>query len=74
MGFVHRVVGVLKALWMICLLNHQFSENDCIQTNIFGMPPKIATIELMYLAPSSGRVFHWTLKHKDSFGKEKFKK
>ena len=55
MGFVYRVVWVLKALWII------LSETINIlrklhKTNIFRMPPKILPYSLMYIAPSSGHI------------------
>ena len=52
MGFVYRIVRVLKALWIV------FSETINIlrklhKNNIFGMPRKFYH-RVMYIAPSSG--------------------
>ena len=54
MGFVYRVVRVLKALW-IFLSETINSLRKLHKTNIFGMPPKFYH-RVMYKAPSSGHI------------------
>ena len=53
MGFVYRVVWVLKALWIVFVWNHQYFDFFFVhKTNIFGMLPKIYH-RVMYIAPST---------------------
>ena len=54
MGFVYRVVWVLKALWIVLSETINILKKSAKKTNIFRMPPKMLPYRFMYIAPSSG--------------------
>ena len=54
MGFVYRVVWVLKAQWIFLSETINFWEN-CIKLTFLGCPPKFYH-GVMYIAPSSGHI------------------
>ena len=55
MGFVYRVVRILKSLWILLSETIHFLRK-LHKTNIFGMPTKILYHRVMYRAPSSGHI------------------